>query len=158
MQKKQKIQLTTAGLEKLKHELDERRNVRRKEINKILQAAIEQGDISENDQYNLALEDAMANNERIKELMDIIKNAEVSEYCGNVKKVCIGHKVTLKDKKDKELVVTIVGETEGNPLEKKISSNSPMGSALLGEKVNSTVQIKAPNGGLEYTIVKIEKA
>ena len=154
--KKQKVQLTEHGLEELKKELDYRRNVRRKEINEVIRSAVEEGDLSENDEYTLALEDSYANNARIEELMDIIKNAEVVKGCKNTKAICIGHKVTLKGEDGSEMVVQLVGETEANPTQKKISSTSPMGSALKGKSPNEKVQINTPAGKREYEIVKVE--
>ena len=156
MKNTQKIQLTANGLEELKKELEFRRNVKKKEINKVIRAAVEEGDLSENDEYSLALEDSLVNNARIEELTSIIKNAKVVKGCKNIKKVCIGHKVTLKDKNEKEMVVSIVGETEANPLKKLISSTSPIGSALMGKTVKDKVKIKTPVGQTEYSILKIE--
>ncbi len=158
MTKKKKIQLTTNGLKELKKELEYRRNVRRKEINEVIRSAVEEGDLSENDEYTLALEDAHANNARIEELTDIIKNAEVVNSCKNTKKVCIGHKVTLKDKDGKEMTLYLVGETEANPTKKMISNTSPMGTALMGKSLKEKVQIKSPAGEKEYTVEKIEGA
>ncbi len=158
MTKKEKIKLTTNGLEELKKELEYRRNVRRKEINEVIRSAVEEGDLSENDEYTLALEDSHANNARIAELTEIIKNAEVVNGCKSTKKVCIGHKVTLRDKGNKEMYVHLVGETEANPTEKKISNTSPMGEALMGRSLNENIQIKSPAGEREYTIKKIEAA
>lgn len=153
---KQKIQLTANGLEELKKELDYRSNVRRKEINKVIRSAVEEGDLSENDEYTLALEDSYINNARIDELTDIIKNAEVVKSCKNTKKACIGHKVTLNTEKGDNMVLHIVGATEANPLEKKISNTSPMGSALMGKKVGEKINIQTPSGNKEYIVAKIE--
>ncbi len=158
MTKKEKIKLTANGLEKLKKELEYRRNVRRKEINEVIRSAVEEGDLSENDEYTLALEDSQVNNARIEELTDIIKNAEVVSSCKNTKKVCIGHKVTLKDKSGKEMSLYLVGETEANPAKKMISNTSPIGTALMGRSVKENAQIKTPAGEKEYTIEKIESA
>lgn len=158
MKKRQKFKLTANGLEELKKELEYRRNVRRKEINEIIRSAVEEGDLSENDEYTLALEDSHANNARIDELTDIIKNAEVVGSCKNTKTICIGHKITLKDGNGNEMVVNLVGETEANPTEKKVSNTSPMGTALMGKSVKDKVSIKTPVGEKEYTIQKIEGA
>ncbi len=153
---KQKIQLTAHGLEELKKELDYRRNVRRKEINEVIRSAVEQGDLSENDEYSLALEDSYANNARIEDLMNIIKNAEVVKNCNNTKAICIGHKVTLKAENGTEMEIQLVGDTEANPLQKRISSTSPMGSALMGKSVKNEVEINSPSGKKKYTITKVE--
>jgi transcription elongation factor GreA len=153
---KEKIQITAKGLEELKKELEFRKNVKKKEINEVIRSAIEEGDLSENDEYSLALEDSLVNNARIDELMELIKNAKVVKNCKDIKKICIGHKVTLKSQDNKELVVSIVGETEANPLKKLVSSTSPMGSALIGRSMNDNVKIKTPAGETEYKILKIE--
>ena len=156
MTKDKQIQLTANGLEELKKELEYRRNVKKKEINKIIRSAVEGGDLSENDEYSLALEDSLVNNARVEELMDIIKNAKVVKNCKSIKKVCIGHKVTLKSKEGKEIIISIAGETEANPFKKQVSSTSPMGSALMGKSIKDRVKIKTPAGETEYTILKIE--
>ncbi len=153
---KQKVKLTKHGLEKLKKELDYRRNVRRKEINEVIRSAVEEGDLSENDEYSLALEDSYANNAKIEELMDIIKNAEVVKDCNSTKAICIGHKVTLNAENGDKMEVHLVGDTEANPLKKRISSTSPMGSALMGKSVKDKVEIDSPSGKKKYTIVKID--
>ncbi len=155
---KQKMQLTAHGLEELKKELDYRTNVRRKEINEVIRSAVEQGDLSENDEYSLALEDSYANNARIEELTDIIKNAEIVKGCNSTKSICIGHKVTIKAGNGVDMTVQIVGDTEANPSKKKISSTSPMGSALIGKSVNDEIEIKTPAGKRKYTIMKIESS
>ncbi len=157
MKKTKEIQLTANGLEELKKELVYRRDTKKKEINRIIRSAVEEGDISENDEYSLAMEDSMVNNARIEELMDIIKNAKVVKNCKNIKKICIGHQVTLKSSENKTITVSIVGETEANPLKKLISSTSPMGSALIGKVVKEKVKITTPAGSTEYTIIKIDK-
>jgi len=158
IKKKEKdtIKVTANGLEELKKELQWRRDTRRKEINEVIRSAVEQGDISENDEYTLALEDSYANNARIAELTDTIKNAEVVKNCKNTKKVCIGHTVTLKAGNGVEMVLHIVGETEANPAKKRISSTSLMGSALMGKTLNEKVEINTPAGKREYTVVKVE--
>ena len=153
---KQKIQLTANGLKELKKELDYRLNVRRKEINEVIRSAVEQGDLSENDEYSLALEDSYANNAKIEELMGTIKNAEVVKNCNNTKAICIGHKVTLKAENGTEMEIQLVGDTEANPLKKRISSTSPMGSALMGQSVKDEVEINSPSGKKKYTIIKVE--
>ncbi len=155
---KEKIQLTARGFEELKKELEYRRTVKKKEINEVIRSAVDQGDLRENDEYSLALEDSYANNARIEELTDIVKNAKVVKDCKDITKVCIGHKVTLKAKNGKTLVVTLVGSTEANPTKKLISDTSPMGSAIMKKKVNEKACIKTPNGEIEYTILKIEQA
>lgn len=153
---KQKVQLTEHGLEELKKELDYRLNVRRKEINEVIRSAVEQGDLSENDEYSLALEDSYANNAKIEELMETIKNAEIVKNCNNTKAICIGHKVKLEGEDGTEMEVLLVGDTEANPLQKRISTTSPMGSALMGKSVKDEVEINSPSGKKKYTITGVE--
>jgi transcription elongation factor GreA len=140
----------------LKKELEFRKNVRKKEINDILSAAIEKGDLSENDEYNMALEESLSNDSRIDELGEIIKNAQVLEACPNTDTICLGHTVTIKSDDNKELTVTLVGDTEANPLEKKISSTSPMGKELYGKSKGDKIKITTPAGETQYTIVSIK--
>ncbi len=156
MPEKTKTQLTPEGLQKLKEELEYRKNVKKKELSEILGSATEKGDLSENDEYNIALDDAMANEARISELIDTIKNATVVKKRKGKKIVEVGTSVTIKDKKGTEKIFHIVSEVEANPTERKISDTSPIGKGLIGKSINDKVHIDTPNGSEDYTITKIE--
>ena len=146
--------LTHEGLGKLKEELKSLVEVKRPELALRIKSARDMGDISENSEYDAAREEQAFIEGRIAELEDIVKSAVVSS---NSTKgiVSVGSKVTVHIDGDKE-VFHIVGAPEANPAEKKISHESPLGSALLGKKVGDKFEVEAPVGKLNYVILKIE--
>lgn len=155
MNKKETIYVTKEGLEKLKAELAELTNVKRPEVARRIKEAREMGDISENSEYDAARQEQSFVEGRITELEEFLKNAVISEDNG-VKGV-IGVGATVKMKVDSEEVeYHIVGAPEANPLERKISHESPLGSALVGKKVGDKIEVEAPMGKLIYTILKID--
>ena len=146
--------LTQEGLGKLKEELKSLVKVKRPELAQRIKSARDMGDISENSEYDAAREEQAFIEGRISELEEIVKNAVVSS--NSVKGiVSVGSKVTVHIDGDKE-IFHIVGAPEANPAEKKISHESPLGSALLGKKVGDKFEVEAPVGKLNYTILKIE--
>jgi transcription elongation factor GreA len=152
--KEETVFMTKDGLNKLKDELKELVDVKRPEIANRIKSAREMGDISENSEYDSARQEQSYIEGRIGELEEIIKNAKIKTAdTGGV--VGIGAKVTVHIDGDKE-VYNIVGAPEANPIEKKISHESPLGSALVGKKVGDKIQVEAPMGKLTYTIVSIE--
>ncbi len=156
MTKKDKIQLTPDGFEELKKELEHRKNVKKKELAKSLGEATAKGDLSENDEYNIILEESLANEGRISELTSIIKNAEIVSKKKCNKNITLGSEVTIQDEKKNEKIVNIVGETEADPLKQKVSNTSPMGKGLLGKSVGDIVKISTPRGTTKYVIKKIK--
>jgi transcription elongation factor GreA len=154
MQKQESLYLTKEGLEKLKAELKELVEVKRPEIAKRIQAAREAGDISENAEYDSARQEQSYIEGRIAELEEVIKSAKISD--ATVKGVIgVGCKVTVHVDGDKEDFY-IVGPPEANPVEKKISHESPLGVALVGKKIGDKVEVEAPVGKLTYTILSVE--
>lgn len=154
MQKQDALILTKEGLEKLKAELKELVDNKRPEIAKRIQAAREAGDISENAEYDSARQEQSYIEGRIAELEEVIKSAKISE--STVKgTIGVGCRVTVHIDGDKEDFY-IVGPPEANPLEKKISHESPLGVALVGKKVGDKVDVEAPVGKLTYTILSVE--
>ena len=151
--------LTYAGLKKLENELQDLRVVKRKEVAQKIKEAREQGDLSENAEYDAAKDEQRDIEARIEELENILKNAEVVvEDEIDVDKINVGSKVTVFDfEYDEELEFYIVGSTEANSLEMKISNESPVGRALIGAKIGDTVEVETPNGMVNYKIVKIER-
>lgn len=148
------IYLTKEGLEKLKKELAELRDVKVPEVAKRIQVARDNGDISENAEYDAAKHEQAVIEGKIKELEDILKNAVVTEEKKS-DKVSVGSKVKLHiDGQDVEF--HIVGPVEADPMNKKISHESPMGSALLGKKVGEKIDVEAPMGKITYTVVEIK--
>jgi transcription elongation factor GreA len=150
-----RLYITKDGLKKLKDELKELVEVKRPEIARDIQSAREMGDISENAAYDEAKREQGVVEGRISELEDIIKRAEIVESKKTNGKVVVGSKVTVHVDGDNE-EYHIVGGPEADPLDKKISHESPLGSALMGKKTGEKVHIEAPLGKLTYTIIKIE--
>jgi transcription elongation factor GreA len=147
--------LTKKGLADLKQEYDELMTKKRPEVVSQLADAREQGDLSENAQYQAAREELSFLDDRIEELEELLKQVAViddsSTQDGTVK---VGSRIVINNgKKDEEYM--IVGEWEANPKEKKISDISPLGSVLLGKKLGESVVVTAPSGHITYTIKKI---
>lgn len=146
--------LTKEGLEKLKEELKQLIEVSREEVAKKIQIAREMGDLSENSLYDAAKEEQAFIEGRIAELEDIIKNSKVSSAKASGE-IAVGSKVTVHIEGDEE-TYHLVGAPEADPLARKISHESPIGSALMGKKVGDKVKVEAPMGSLTYTILKVE--
>ncbi len=151
--------MTYAGLKKLEDELHELKVVRRKEVAEKIKEAREQGDLSENAEYDAAKDEQRDIEARIEELEAILKNAEVVvEDEADTERINLGCKVLVYDEEfDEEVEFKIVGSTEANSLQGKISNESPLGKALIGAKVGDNVSVEAPAGMMEYKVLKIER-
>jgi transcription elongation factor GreA len=151
---KNEIKLTKEGLEALKSELIELRDVKRPNLVDRLANARSQGDLSENSDYQSAKEELEFLDGRIEELEQVIKTAIVvpTTKAGGID---VGTKVTVKANGSK-VVFNIVGEWEADPMNKKISHESPLGKALVGKKIGEVVEVEAPAGKVEYQILDIE--
>ena len=158
--KKGKCILTYEGLKKLEDELENLKVVRRKEVSQKIKEAREQGDLSENAEYDAAKDEQRDIEARIEELEKILKNAEVVvEEEADLDKVSIGCSVKILDCEfDEELEYKIVGSTEANSLKGKISNESPVGKALLGKQVGDTVTVETPAGEFSYKVLSIHRA
>ena len=153
------ILVTKAGLAKLVNELKEYKEVRRKEVAARLKEAIAYGDLSENAEYEEAKNEQAFVEGRIVELEKMIKNAKIiTDDKSGQETVQIGTTVTVQNvtENDDAETYTIVGSTEADPLESKISNESPIGSAILGKTKNDIVKVKVPAGVFEYKILKIK--
>jgi transcription elongation factor GreA len=146
--------LSREGLEKLRAELDELVSVRRPEIANRIHEAKEHGDITENAEYEDAKNEQAFIEGRIQSLTMLIKNAVLIEENTSTSFVQIGSTVELKGVEGTERY-TIVGSTEAEPLEGRISNESPVGRALLGRKKGDKVTVSVPAGDSVYTIVGI---
>lgn len=151
--------LTHAGLEKLENELQDLKVNRRKEVAAKIKDAREQGDLSENAEYDAAKDEQRDIEARIEELEKILKNAEVVDEDEIVAgRIGIGCRAKVLDVEyDEEVDFFIVGSTEANSLDGKISNESPLGRALIGAAVGDTVTVEAPSGEMQYKILAIEK-
>ena len=159
MQEKKNI-LTYEGLKKYEDELQELKVVRRQEVAQKIKEAREQGDLSENAEYDAAKDEQRDIEARIEELEKILKNAEVvDEEEVDLEKINIGCKVRLLDVEfNEELEYKIVGSTEANSLKGKISNESPVGKALMGCKVGDTVEVDTQAGVIAYKVLEIQRA
>ena len=150
--------LTLAGKAKLQEELAELKGPRREEIARRLKHAIEMGDLSENADYHMAKEDQGFLEGRIQQIEAVLSSATLIEDTDiNTSTVQIGNTVTLQEDNEPEETFIIVGANEASPRERKISYESPMGSALMGHKKGETVEVILPNNStLKIKILKIE--
>ena len=144
--------LTYEGLQKLESELHNLKVVKRKEVAQKIKEAREQGDLSENAEYDAAKDEQRDIEARIDEIEKILKNAEVVvEEEVDLDKISVGCRVKILDMEyDEELDYKIVGSTEANSLKGKISNESPVGKALLGAKVGEVVTVETQAGDLNY--------
>ena len=151
--------LTYEGLKKLEEELEDLKVVRRKEVADKIKEAREQGDLSENAEYDAAKDEQRDIEARIEELEKLLKNAEVVvEDEVNLDKINIGCVVKVYDKEfEEEMEFQIVGSTEANSLQNKISNESPVGHALIGKKVGDIVEVETQAGVIEYEVLDIKR-
>ena len=151
--------LTYVGLKKLEDELHDLKVVKRKEVAGKIKEAREQGDLSENAEYDAAKDEQRDIEARIEEIEKILKNAEVVvEDEVDVDKITVGCTVTVYDEEfDEEMKFSIVGSSEANSLKGKISNESPVGKALIGKKVGDTVNVETQAGEFQYRVLNIER-
>ena len=159
MEEKKTI-LTYAGLKALEDELENLRVVKRKEVAGKIKEAREQGDLSENAEYDAAKDEQRDIEARIDELEKILKNVEVVvEEEVDLEKINVGCTILVHDDEyDEEIEFKIVGSTEANSLQGKISNESPVGQALIGKKVGDVVDVETPAGNIRYTVLKFERS
>ena len=151
-----KVLVTEEGYNKLVEKLKYKKSVERIQIAERLKAAIALGDLSENSEYDDAKNQQAFLEGEIQELEAKIRNSEIIK-AGTGDVVQMGSTVTVKDVEfDEEDTYTIVGSTEADPDEDKISNESPLGQALLGQKVGSVVDVHAPAGIIKYEIQEIK--
>jgi transcription elongation factor GreA len=147
--------LTNSGLKALKKELEELVNIKRPKLVERLSSARQQGDLTENSDYANAKEELEFLDGRIEELKEVLGKAEIVNGNGKDHDTMVGTKVTLKNN-DKTHIFEIVGEWEADPVNKKISHDSPLGQALVGKKVGDNIDVEAPAGKISYEILAIE--
>ena len=144
--------LTYAGLQKLEDELHDLKVNRRKEVAGKIKEAREQGDLSENAEYDAAKDEQRDIETRIEEIEKILKNAEVVvEDEVDVNKINVGCTVKVYDEEfEEELEFKIVGSSEANSLQGKISNESPVGKALIGRSIGDVVEVETQAGVISY--------
>ena len=152
--------LTKKGYDERVALLENLKVVRRKEVAQKLKEAREQGDLSENAEYDAAKDEQRDIEAQIAELEEILKNAEIiQDEAGGKKsnKVKMESVVKLHDVEyDEDIEYVIVGSSEADSLNNKISNESPLGAALIGRKVGDTVKVEAPVGEIEYKIIEVK--
>ncbi len=158
MESKKRL-LTYEGLKNLEEELENLKVVRRKEVAAKIKEAREQGDLSENAEYDAAKDEQRDIEARIEEIEDILKNAEVVvEDEIDVAKINVGCRVTLFDfDANDEISYQIVGSSEANSRKHRISNESPVGAALIGKTINDIVEVETLSGVLKYKVLEIER-
>ena len=151
--------LTYAGLKQREDELQDLKVNRRKEIAQKIKEAREQGDLSENAEYDAAKDEQRDIEARIEQLENLLKNVEVVvEDEIDLESISVGCRVKVMDLEyDEEMEFTIVGSTESNSLQNKISNESPVGRELLGKKVGDIVAVDTQAGKMEYEVLEIQR-
>ena len=154
-----KFIMTYEGVKKLEEELEYLKTVKRKEITEKIKVALGYGDLSENSEYDEAKNDQAFTEGRIIQLENMLKNAVVVDESEIPKdKVSVGSIVKVMDYEfDEEVEYTIVGSAEADPMNFKISNESPVGSALLGKKVGDVVEVAVPSGVSKFEVLEIRR-
>ncbi len=148
--------LTPDGLKKLQDELEFLRTTRRQEVAARLHAAMEEGELLENAEYEDAKNEQAFVEGRIMELEDILSKAKIIDGHGPSDEVRVGCKVTIKENGSGSETYYIVGSAEADPKSGRISNQSPLGRALLGKKVGDEVQVHTPDGVTNFKVVAIK--
>ena len=155
-----KTMLTLAGLKKYEDELHDLKVVRRQEVAQKIKVAREQGDLSENADYDAAKDEQSEIERRIAELEQILKNAEVvAEEDFDEDKINVGCSVTIKElSRGIEATYHLVGSSEADSRQRKISNESPVGAALMGHRRGETVEVKLPSGAsVSYEVLDVKR-
>lgn len=159
MEENKEVLLTQEGFDKLEQELKNLKTVKRVEIAERIKVALGFGDLSENSEYDEAKNAQAENETKIAELENKIRYAKIIDESEiDTKTVQVGNTVKLLDLEfDEEVSYTIVGSTEVDIAQNKISNESPIGSAILGAKKNQIVEVQAPAGVMQYKVLSITK-
>ncbi len=160
MSQTKKFIMTYEGVKKLEEELEYLKTVKRKEITEKIKVALGYGDLSENSEYDEAKNDQAFTEGRILQLENMLKNAHVvdeSEISSDT--VTVGSIVKVKDFEfDEEVEYTIVGSAEADPMNFRISNESPVGSGLVGKKVGDVIEVTVPDGVSKFEVLGIRRS
>ena len=152
------VMLTEEGLRKLEEKLEHLKTVRRTEVSERIKQAISFGDISENSEYEDAKNEQAFIEGEIMTIENMLRNAKLIEEGQDTDTVVIGCTVVLKDIEfDEDLEYAIVGSAEADPMEGRISDESPVGKAVLGHRVGDIVDVVVPAGTLKYEVLEIKQ-
>jgi transcription elongation factor GreA len=158
MSEEQEVLLTAEGFKKLEDELENLKTVRRREVAARIKQAIDFGDLSENSEYDDAKNEQAFIEGRIVELGSKLSHAKIIMEAAGAKKAMMGSTIVLEDMETgEEMTYTIVGSMEADPMQNKISNESPVGHSILGKAVGAVVDVQAPAGTLKYKITDIKK-
>jgi len=159
MNPQKKYYMTPEGVKKLEDEVEYYKTVKRKEITEKIKVALSFGDLSENAEYDEAKNDQAFVEGKIAQLEAMLRNAVIiDESQIDNETVNMGCKVKVKDYDfDEEVIFKIVGSTEADPMEYKISNESPVGEALMGKRVGETIEVPIPDGISKYEILEITR-
>lgn len=146
--------LSAEALEEMKKELEMRKKELRREISEKILHAKEMGDLSENFEYQTAKEEQALNETRIVELEDIMHDVVIVKDATGAVEIALGT-TFIVETDGKKKTFSLVGSNEANPLEGKISNESPIGLAFLGAKPGENVEFQAPSGKIQYRILEI---
>jgi len=160
MSETKKYIMTYEGIKKLEEELEYLKTVKRKEITEKIKVALGYGDLSENSEYDEAKNEQAFVEGRIIQLENMLRNASVVDESELEKDiVSIGSVVRVKDYEfDEEVEYHIVGSAEADPMENKISNESPVGNALIGKKAGDIIEVIIPDGVSKYKVLEIKRA
>ena len=151
--------ITDEGLRRLEEELEELKTIKRKEIAEKIKVALSFGDLSENSEYDEAKNEQAIIEGRIAEIENQLKNVQVldeSELSNET--VHIGSKIRIREVgSSEEETYKIVGSTEADPMNGRISDESPVGKSMLGHKAGDVVEVEIPSGAVQYELVEISK-
>lgn len=156
---KKEVVLTKEGLKKLEDELIYLKSVKRREVAERIKQAIDFGDISENSEYDDAKQEQAFLEGKIAQLEEKLRNVKLIEDVDiSTDAVSVGSRVKVEDLDTGDIYeYTLVGSAESNPIEFKISNESPVGSAMIGAKKNDIIEVKVPAGVIRYKILDIMK-
>lgn len=153
-----RYKMSSERLEELKKELDYLQTVREKEVSEQIKEARSFGDLSENSEYDEAKTEQGKLYSKIAELQDLIEHVEIVENTNEADRVGMGSRVSVQDADTgEETQFIIVGSQEANPMEGRVSDDSPFGKVLYGNRVGDMVTVTAPAGSFHYRILRIEK-
>lgn len=160
MSETKKYIMTYEGIKKLEEELEYLKTVKRKEITEKIKVALGYGDLSENSEYDEAKNEQAFVEGRIIQLENMLRNASVVDESELEKDiVSIGSVVRVKDYEfDEEVEYHIVGSAEADPMENKISNESPVGKGLIGKRVGDIIEVIVPDGVSKYKVLEIKRA
>lgn len=155
----EEVLLTREGLEKIKEEYDIAVSVTRAQVAERLKEARSFGDLSENAEYDAAKEEQAELEERINKLEAMMRNAKIiDEDEASTDRVNVGNTVVLKEQgQDNEVTYQIVGSTETDPFQGRISNESAVGKALIGAAIGEVVEVEVPDGKIYYEVISINK-